>query len=313
MIEHLTDVAIVGSGPAGLSAAINLASEGLQVTVIEQDKVSGGQAKHSSAVENYLGFPKGLTGKNLMSRSYHQALRFGAKFIYNVSASKLTNEGTFRIVHLSNGEKIISHAVVLANGLEWRKLETPGFQQYENHGVFYGLNMDLFPAIKDKMTAVIGGANSAGQAALWLNNVSKKSYIINRGDNIASMSHYLSDRITKNRIEVLNNAEITSSIGDGDHLTEVTVKTPDNVRTFPMDYVFIFAGSKPRTDWLNGACKVDSEGFVITNNYHSTCEGVFAIGDVRKDSVKRINAAAGEGSSVIPFIHEYLTRILGGK
>ena len=314
---QFTDLVIVGAGPAGLSAAMNASSEGISTVIIEaQDKI-GGQALHSSRIENYLGFPNGLTGPQLMSRAYTQAKRFGAKFITGVNATSLSIDGHYRTISLSNNSKIISKAVLLSNGLQWRKLEAPGVEEYVHKGVFYGLNMDNAYEYKDKRVTVVGGANSAGQAAVWLSKFAEQVNLIVRDNSIEAggMSTYLITQVSKAKnVAVLTDSEITSATGNGEALQTITINShanpsEDNAKALKVDGLFVFIGAVPHTAWLNNACKLDANGFIVAKDYHTTCQGVFAAGDIRSSSVKRIAAAAGEGSMVVPKIHAYIATL----
>lgn len=307
---QVADLVIVGAGPAGLSAAMNAASEGLSVKVIEAEDKVGGQAKHSSRIENYLGFPNGLTGPQLMSRAYTQAKRFGAEFVTGLNAVGLTLEGHYRVVGLSDGQKIISKAVLLTNGLQWKRLEAPGVEEYEQRGVYYGLNMDKAHEFQDKKVAIVGGANSAGQAAVWLAQFAEQVTMIVRGDSLSEMSVYLMERILKAKnIQVLTHAQLTSATGDGVTLKSITILSTPPPENLKVDGLFIFIGATPRTAWLNEACELDEKGFVKTTDFHTSCLGVFAAGDIRSGSVKRIAASAGEGSAVVPRIHAYIATL----
>jgi len=311
-----TDLVIVGAGPTGLSAAMNAASEGLSTVVIEAEDKVGGQAKHSSRIENYLGFPNGLTGPQLMSRAYSQAKRFGAKFVTGVSAVGLHLEGHYRTVELSNGEKYITASVLLANGLQWRKLEAPGVEEYLHKGVFYGLNMDNAYEFKDKKAIIVGGANSAGQAAIWLSKFARSVTMLVRAASISdTMSTYLRERILKSEsVSVVLDSEVTSVSGNGTVLTSVTINkrsapSESNTSQLEADALFVFIGATPRTTWLNGNCKLDSNGFVVTKEFSTSCRGVFAAGDIRSGSVKRIAAGTGEGAAAVSKIHAYTTSL----
>lgn len=309
-IQTIYDLIIVGAGPAGLSAAINSASEGLSVMLLEAEDRVGGQAKHSSRIENYAGFPSGVTGPHLMSRLLTQVKKFKANVEYNVSATKLGMEGKFRTVELSNGKSVVGLSVLLANGLQWRQFEAPGASEYLGRGVSYGLNMDIAHLYKDKRVAVIGGANSAGQAALWLAQYATEVLLIVRAGNLDQMSEYLSARILKvPSIHVKYGSKVTSIAGDGNKVTNVTIFPPVGGETDPVNGVHIFIGAVPRTGWLNGSCKLDEHGFVIAKDYATSCKGVFAVGDIRSGSVKRVAASAGEGAQVIPRIHAYLAEV----
>jgi thioredoxin reductase (NADPH) len=300
-----SDLVIVGAGPAGLSAAVNASSEGLSTIVVESEKELGGQAKHSSRIENYLGFVQGTTGPQLMVRAAHQAKRFGAHFIPGVSAAHLETEGKFKTTTLCNGQVLISRSVLLANGLQWRKLEAPGVDQYLGKGVFYGLDMERASEFNDKQVIVIGGANSAGQAAVWLSRYAKATMVV-RGASLSQMSEYLVEKLAKLKVVVSYNSEIAAIQGDGERVTMAEVVKDGKEVQMETDGVFIFIGAEPRTKWLIGECQVDEKGFLIAPNYETSCNGIFAAGDIRKESVKRIAAAVGEGSAAVSAIHSYL-------
>lgn len=303
-MEKFQEVVIIGGGPAGLSAAVNIASEGLSVTLVECCDKLGGQAKYSSRIENYLGFSQGITGQNLMSRAEHQALKFGTNFVMKQNAVRLTKYGHFSCIKLTNGDILISRVAILANGLQWRTLDVPRVDEFSGKSIFYGANMGDGPQYAGKNVTVVGGANSAGQAAMQFSKFAKTVRLIVRAESIdRGMSEYLVDRIkqTKN-IEVFNNAEV-SKLNGTDTLTSVDVAGVGSIET---DGMFIFIGAEPRTKWLTGSCELDERGFILASNKHTSCDGVFAIGDVRKDSVKRIAASVGEGSEVAAHVHNYL-------
>ena len=312
-MTYTSELTIVGSGPAGLSAAVNAASEGLETLVIESESTVGGQAKQSSKIENYLGFPSGLTGPSLMSRSFHQAKKFGAKFLLNLSATNLQIDGRYKTISLSNGNSIITRSVILAQGLQWRKYDAPGVEEYTGKGIYYGLNMDSAPLFTGKTVAIIGGANSAGQAAMHLSQFATVRLIV-RGNSLSSMSSYLRNRIQSNQGKVIVSTDtvVTSVTGDGEKLTEITLNSAtkpseDGAEHLPVSALFLFIGAVPKTGWLNGQCELDENGFVKTVDFSTTCPGVFAVGDIRSGSVKRIASAVGDGSAVISKVHAYLT------
>ena len=302
------DVVIVGAGPAGLSAAVNATSEGLSTIVLEAEREVGGQAKHSSRIENYLGFPSGLTGPQLMSRAYNQAVRFGAIFCTGVEAVSVGVEGKYRVLTLSDGTELACRALLLANGLQWRKMDAPGVDQFIDKGVFYGLNMATAKAYAGKRVAVIGGANSAGQAAMFLAQHAKQVSMIVRGEGLAAgMSAYLQERIAQTaNIVVLPKTKVTAVMGD-EELRSVAVNDATDFR-IPVEGMFVFIGATPRTQWLKGNCNLDDKGYILCNDHRTSTPGVFAAGDIRSGSVKRIAASAGEGAMVVPLIHAYVNK-----
>jgi thioredoxin reductase (NADPH) len=222
----------------------------------------------------------------------------------------LSLEGRYRVVSLSDGTKYVAKAVLLANGLQWKKLEAPGVEEYEQKGVFYGLNMDKAHEYQDKRVAIIGGANSAGQAAVFLSQFAEQVTMVVRGSSLTDMSAYLSERIARTKnIEVLTSTELTSAAGDGTSLRSITLLSSPPPEVLKVDGLFIFIGATPRTGWLNNECELDSKGFVTTADFQTSCAGVFAAGDIRSGSVKRIAASAGEGSAVVPRIHAYIATL----
>lgn len=304
------DVVIVGTGPAGLSAAVNAASEGLRVAVIDCDPHAGGQAKFSSRIENYLGFPTGLSGPSLMTRAKHQAEKFGTHFMFDSCASEMLIDGRLRTIRTTVGKSLIARSVIVATGLQWRTLEAPGIDEYLGKGVWYGANPEDGPNMTGKVVHVVGGANSAGQAALNFAKYAKQVNVVVRGEKIdAGMSQYLVDRIAKSKnIRVHVKTQVASVIGDGERLHTVDLVGTERWSE-ESDGVFVFIGAIPRTSWLKNVCDLDDHGFIKTSeDYTTSCEGVFAVGDVREGSVKRIAAAVGEGSAAVAALHGYLAK-----
>jgi thioredoxin reductase (NADPH) len=311
------DTAIVGSGPAGLAAAVYAASEGLSTLVLDC-RSFGGQAGASSRIENYLGFPTGISGLALMARAYNQAQKFGAEIAIPDEALKLGPEkGPFRI-GLGNGETAVARTIVLAGGARYRRLDIPNLSDFEGSCVHYWAS-----AIETKLCAgqdvvLTGAGNSAGQAAVFLAEQVKKLWMIVRGASLeATMSQYLIDRIRAlPNVEVLLRTEICGLEGEPGALNRVRWRNRDSGETgeCPIGHVFSFIGAEPNTDWLRGSgVHLDDKGFVITggDNGHllaTSRDGIFAVGDVRCGSVKRVAAAVGEGSTVVSAIHAYLAR-----
>ena len=323
------DFVIVGGGPAGLAAAVYGASEGLSTVVLERCS-PGGQAGYSSRIENYLGFPEGLSGDDLTRRAVAQAKRFGVEIVSPATAVSLSARGKYRTVGLEDGRKIRCHAALVATGVEWRRLEVPGEEKLYGRGVYYGAATGEAILCRDEEVAVVGGANSAGQAALHLAQYAKKVTMIVRGDDLkGSMSDYLVDRIasTKN-IDVQTGLEIEEACGE-DHLTAVRVRCGKEVWTLPVDGMFVFIGAEPHTEWLEGILARDADGFLLTGDAARKSEdancrwrerrspmaletcipGVFAAGDVRSGALKRVASAVGQGGTAVSLVHDYLRQI----
>lgn len=307
MSTNFCEVVIIGAGPAGLSAAVNAASEGLQVCVVEESGEIGGQAKHSSRIENYLGFPSGLTGPALMSRAENQAIRFGARFHTKGKVEKLERDGRYHTIVLGSGDEWIARATVVATGLQWRKLEATGAQDHLGVSVFYGCNMDDGPKWAGKDVMVVGGANSAGQAAMYFARFARRVHVVCRAESLEkSMSDYLVKRIRKlENVEVWTDTTVECFAEDC-----VVLDSEGTKHMVPCHATFIFIGAEPRTEWMAGMCDRDERGYVLAGADRMTsCQGVFAIGDVRGGSTKRIAASVGDGSAVVGRIHSYLEGI----
>jgi len=325
------DLAIVGGGPAGLAAAVYGASEGLK-TVMLEGEAPGGQAGLSSRIENYLGFPSGLSGADLARRAVTQAKRFGVEILSPVQATGLRTEGTYRFLQLSNGTQISSHAVVLATGVQWRKLDVPGMDRLQDAGVYYGAASTEALSCRDEEVYIVGGANSAGQAAMFFSKYAKRVVMLVRGPSLsATMSQYLIDQITQTpNIQVEVNTHVTEVHGEN-HLEEISLlceKTAEKSR-IPASALFIFIGAEPKTAWLNGTVQRDAKGFILTGTdllkngkppkewnadrdpylLETSIPGVFAAGDVRCGSAKRVASGVGEGSVAVQFVHQYLSKV----
>ncbi|GII56656.1 fused response regulator/thioredoxin-disulfide reductase [Planotetraspora thailandica] len=322
------DVAVVGAGPAGLGAAVYGASEGLRTVLVEQ-RATGGQAGQSSRIENYLGFPQGVSGAQLTDRARRQALRFGAELLTTREVVSLECGGTSRLLRFGDGSAIVAHTVVLATGVSYRRLDAPGLAELTGRGVFYGSASTEAPSCKGEEIYIVGGANSAGQAAVYFAGYAERVHILIRGDDLSrSMSRYLIDQIEKvPNIEVHPRTVVVEGHG-ADHLERLTVcdSRTGNTRTVETSWLFVFIGAEPRTDWLGDEVARDRHGFVLTgpdllaegrrprgwtlprDPYHleSSIPGVFAAGDVRADSVKRVASAVGEGAMAVSLIHRYL-------
>jgi thioredoxin reductase (NADPH) len=325
------DLAIVGGGPAGLAAAVYGASEGLRTVLVERE-APGGQAGTSSRIENYLGFPVGLSGADLARRAVTQARRFGVEILSPQEAQSIRIDNNYRILTLSDGKEINCHAIILALGVTWRKLNVPGIEQLTGAGVYYGAAQTEAIACKDEDVYVIGGANSAGQGAIYFSQYARKVTMLVRGESLAaSMSQYLIDRIEQTEnIEVLTYTSVVEAIGESslEAIVLKNVKTGET-KTVPAQSLFIFIGAMPRTEWLDGAIERDEKGFILAGVDLPVCHGrpkgwtlerdpylletnipgVFAVGDVRHGSVKRVASGVGEGSICVQFIHRYLADV----
>jgi thioredoxin reductase (NADPH) len=325
------DLAIVGGGPAGLAAAVYGASEGLHTVMVERE-APGGQAGMSSRIENYLGFPAGLSGGDLARRAVVQARRFGVEILAPQEAVGVRTEGPYRIIKLADGNEISCHALMIASGVQWRRLEAPGIDQLQGAGVYYGGGATEALSCKGEMVYVVGGANSAGQAAMNFAKYAERVVILVRGESLAStMSQYLIDQIKQTpNIQLWTHASVAEVHGET-HLEEISVlcSDTDTVERVPASSMFIFIGALPRTDWLAGTIERDERGFVLTGPdvmpggerpkgwaldrdpflLETNVPGIFAVGDVRHGSVKRVASGVGEGSVAVQFIHQYLSKV----
>jgi len=320
------DVSIVGAGPSGLAAAVYAASEGLRTLVIEA-RALGGQAGASSRIRNYLGFPAGISGVELTARAYEQARLFGADFVFAQTAKTLVARGSDRIVVLPDGIEAISRAVVVATGVSYRRLGIPALDRLVGMGVFYGAAAAEAPAMAGEQVVVVGAGNSAGQAALHLAKVAARVTILVRGESLAaSMSEYLIRELaTAPAIDVLVRSRIVDGGGD-DRLERVVVESAPAGRRheIPAAAMFVLIGAEPHTEWLDGTLQRDNRGYVATGGdvsphswrlarppmlLETSVPGVFAVGDVRCGSVKRVAAAVGEGSVAIGSVHRYLAEV----
>jgi thioredoxin reductase (NADPH) len=323
--ERTCDVAIVGAGPAGLAAAVYTASEGLKTIVVEREAV-GGQAGTSSLIRNYLGFPNGISGAELAQRAYQQAWLFGAKYVFAREISGLRAQGIHRILTLSDGTEITARAIVVASGASYRHLDAPGIERYVGAGVFYTTSGGYTEWLKDKVVFVAGGGNSAGQAALHVSKSARHVTLLVRGDSLKQgMSDYLVQEIRRSpNVEVRLNTEVVD--GEGEVALQRIVLA-DLVRgtreTVPADLLFVLIGAQPHTDWLAETVQRDAHGFIRTGRdierigairelsreplrFETSMPGVFAVGDVRSGSVKRVASAVGEGAAAVQDVHECL-------
>jgi thioredoxin reductase (NADPH) len=325
------DLAIIGGGPAGLAAAVYGASEGLKTVMVERE-APGGQAGMSSRIENYLGFPTGLSGGDLARRAVVQAQRFGVEILAPQEAVGVRTEGPYRIIKLADGSEISCHALLVATGVQWRRLQAPGVDKLQGAGVYYGGGATEALSCKGEIVYVVGGANSAGQAAMNFARYAEKVVLLVRADGLAStMSQYLIDQIQQTpNIQIWAHASVAELHGDK-RLEEVSILCSDTDKTerVPASSMFIFIGALPRTDWLAGLVERDDRGFILTGPdlirngerpkgwvlerdpflLETNVPGIFAVGDVRHGSVKRVASGVGEGSVAVQFIHQYLSKV----
>jgi thioredoxin reductase (NADPH) len=323
--QDFYDIVVVGAGPAGLAAAVYGASEGLRTLVIEPI-APGGQAGSSSRIENYLGFPSGITGSDLGRRAHVQAMRFGAEFLTQ-RATGLRIDGQYRFIQLADGREVSSHVVVLSLGVNYRKLDIPGADRLAGRGIYYGAALVEAVSCKDEEVYVVGGANSAGQAALHFARYATKVTMLVRGTGLAAtMSKYLIDEIGRTSNIVLEaETQVVAAFGE-ERLEALTLKDPEGERRVPASSLFVFIGAAPGTEWLPAGILRDKNGFVLAGPdllcdgkapegwqeqrepflLESSVPGVFVAGDVRHGSVKRVASAVGEGSIAVQFAHQYL-------
>ena len=321
------DLIVIGAGPAGLAAAVYAASEGLCTLVIEPE-APGGQAGSSSRIENYLGFPSGISGSDLAQRAYMQASRFGAEFLSQRVVSLRTENG-YQFLKLEDGREVSSLVCLMSMGVNYRQLDVPGAQRLEGAGVYYGAAQTEAKSCKDEHVFVVGGANSAGQAAMHFAKYARKVTMVVRGPSLEkSMSKYLIDQIAgTSNIEVLVNAAILEASGN-EHLDCLRISTPEGERNEPANGLFTFIGAAPETNWLPASILRDEKGFVLSGQdlkvdgklpavwkeqrdpylLETSVPGVFVAGDLRHGSVKRVASAVGEGSIAVQFMHQYLAR-----
>ena len=324
------DLAIIGGGPAGLAAAVYGASEGLHTVMIERE-APGGQAGMSSRIENYLGFPAGLSGGDLARRAMVQAQRFGVEILSQEGVGVRT-EGPYRIIKFADNNEISCHALMIATGVQWRRLEAPGIDRLQGAGIYYGGGATEALSCRGEIVYVVGGANSAGQAAMNFAKYAERVVILVRGDSLSStMSQYLIDQIKEMpNIQLWTHASVAEAHGET-HLEEISVLCSDTgkVERVPASAMFIFIGALPRTDWLAGIVERDERGFILTGPdlirdgqrskgwaldrdpflLETNVPGLFAVGDVRHGSVKRVASGVGEGSVAVQFIHQYLSKV----
>jgi len=325
--ERFYDLAIVGAGPGGLASAVYGGSEGLRTVLIERE-APGGQAGTSSRIENYLGFPAGVSGADLARRAATQARKFGVEILTPQEATGLRVEGPYKYVRLSDGSEISCHVLMLAMGVSWNRLPATGAERLTGSGIYYGAAVTEALHAKGQTVYMVGGGNSAGQAAMYFKDFASRVVLVVRGDSLgARMSHYLVTRIeSTENIEVRLHTEIRACHGS-EHLEtlELWDSRTDRVDTVPARYLFVFLGAAPRTEWLGDVVACDPRGFVLTGSdldpqthlrdwplerapylLETSVPGIFACGDVRRASVKRVASAVGEGSIAVHFMHQIL-------
>ncbi|MEU2542511.1 FAD-dependent oxidoreductase [Streptomyces iakyrus] len=322
------DLVVIGGGPAGLGAAVYGASEGLRTVLVERS-ATGGQAGQSSRIENYLGFPDGVSGAQLTDRARRQAAKFGAEILTAREVTALEVNGAARVVRFSDGSAVAAHSVILATGVSYRQLAAPGCEDLTGCGVYYGSALTEAPACQGQDVYIVGGANSAGQAAMYLSRGAKSVTLLVRGESLAaSMSHYLIQQIEESpNIRVRARTVVEEAHGDG-RLERLTLRDVDSGQTEQVDaqWVFVFIGAAPLTGWLDGTVLRDERGFILAGPdltadgrppegweldrppYHleTNVPGVFVAGDARSESAKRVASAVGEGAMAVMLVHRYL-------
>jgi thioredoxin reductase (NADPH) len=325
------DLLIIGGGPSGLAAAVYGASEGLKTVLIERE-APGGQAGTSSFIENYLGFPHGLKGSELARRAVDQARKFEVEILTPQEVAQVRVEDPYRIVRLADGAELSCHALIVATGVSYRKLSAPGLDHLTGAGVYYGASLTEAFSYKDEDIYIVGGANSAGQAAMFFSDHARKVVVVYRGDSLRkSMSEYLVKQVEgRENIEVCLNSSVIEAEGE-DHLERIVIKSSASGETeiVPTQALFILIGAVPHTDWLEGVVERDERGFILAGPdlskhgerpkgwklnrdpylLETSVPGVFVAGDVRHGSIKRCASAVGEGSIAIQFVHQYLSEV----
>ena len=316
------DLVIVGGGPAGLAAAVYGASEGLR-TILVESEAPGGQAGQSSRIENYLGFPRGLQGSELAQRATDQARRLGAELVTVQDATAVRAEGSGRFVQLSGGGTLSANTVLVASGVSYRYHDAPGFHEFTGAGIYYGAAMTEAQSCANQHVVIIGGANSAGQAAVYFAGYASRVTILVRSTLEKSMSHYLIEQIAAlGNVEVHTGSVATAAEGEDGHLARLRVREAGGAEsTLDVDACFVFIGASPRTDWLDGVVARDARGFILAGPdaqtagwplkrdpylLETTVPGIFVAGDVRARSIKRVASAVGEGSMAVSLVHQYL-------
>jgi thioredoxin reductase (NADPH) len=329
--NEVYDVAVIGAGPAGLAASVYGSSEGLKTLLIER-KAPGGQAGTSSRIENYLGFPKGLSGSDLTRRAISQSVRFGTDFLSPQSVKAIEVQDNYKKIILGDDKVIMTKAIVITTGVDYRQLTTPGIEKFTGAGVYYGAANTEAGACKQKDVFIVGGGNSAGQAAMYLSKFARQVNVLIRRDSLSyTMSSYLIDQIKNvSNISVCTSREVIEARGN-ERLEQLVIKNIETGETYTEDAaaLYIFIGAKPFTDWLSDDIITNDKGFIETgrdlqrcDNFkkvwklerdpyllETSCAGIFAAGDVRAGAMNRVASAVGEGSMAISFVHKYLAEI----
>jgi thioredoxin reductase (NADPH) len=324
------DLTIVGAGPAGLAAAVYGASEGLRTVLVER-QAPGGQAGQSSRIENYLGFPAGVSGSELARRAITQARRLGAEMITVQEACALETRGPARLVRLTSGMELHSHAVVIATGVSYRRLEIAGLQELVGRGVYYGASVTEAPHVRDQDVYIVGGANSAGQAAVYFSRFARSVTLIVRADSLEKgMSRYLVDQILAlPNIGVRLQSEVVA-VGGDTHLETITIaqRGAGGEEVVPANFLSLMIGAYPHSDWIGEAVARDAQGFILAGAdllregvhprwpgrrepylLETSLPGVFVAGDARRSSMKRVASAVGEGAIAVRLVHQYLDNL----
>jgi thioredoxin reductase (NADPH) len=329
--DHVYDLVVVGAGPAGLAASVYGASEGLDVLVVDA-LAAGGQAGTSSRIENYLGFPAGISGAELTRNALLQAQKFGAQITVPAKVRSLGLDGGDRIVTLADGTRLRTRCVLVASGVEYRKLDVPRFAEFERAGIYYAATDMEAKLCRGEEVVVVGAGNSAGQAIMFLSRYASQVHLVMRGKDLGtSMSRYLVDRVEHtDNVTIHRGAVVTGLEGNG-HLSAVHVRGANGQQTFNTSSLYLFIGADPNTTWLHGCVELDRKGFVLTGNglppttveaerwraagrapflLETDLPGVFAAGDVRSGSAKRVASAVGEGSMAVSFVHAHIGRLV---
>jgi thioredoxin reductase (NADPH) len=328
--DHVYDLVVVGAGPAGLAASVYAASEGLDVLTVDA-LAAGGQAGTSSLIENYLGFPAGISGEELTRNALFQAQKFGAQITVPAEVRSLGLDSGERVVTLADGARIRTRCVLVASGVEYRKLDVPGFGDFEGAGIYYAATDMEARLCRGEEVVVVGAGNSAGQAIMFLAKYASRVHVVVRGQDLgASMSRYLVDRVERMENVTIHRGAVVSGLEGNGHLSAVHTKGANGEQqTFTTNSLYLFIGEDPHTDWLDGCVELDRKGFVLTGNglpptttdserwrsagrapflLETSLPGVFAAGDVRAGSAKRVAAAVGEGSMAVSFVHAHIAR-----